>query len=400
MRLRPALDLARPAITSSSSVTSTGTQLWPVSRFTSRRPGVCRKSGTRAEAVGPDDLRVVARPPAAPRRRARRGGRSGRACPWRSSRRRASRHPPPTRAVIRWRRDGDPLGRAARGRQQRRSAVPSPARRRTPRSCRRGRRAARTGRRRRPRAGGPWARTPGLERAQHRAGHPPAAGDPAARRWSTAAPRATSAPGRGTRPRSTPDIGARRPCRARGPSVSGSSHATSGVQSASTSSGRRLFQAVLPALGELPCIVGGHRLVSLGRWSARRRSRISSRARWARASTRSWTPPRRSSRTSRPSTGERWRSRCCCTSATCCCRSRAWFNTLRAAYPHERFQWRRILGAYVVGVGVNSVAAGARRRRRRRSTSRSTASRTRRYPAVTSSFFVESVFDITDRARS
>ena len=45
------------------------------------------------------------------------------------------------------------------------------------------------------------------------------------------------------------------------------------------------------------------------------------------------------------------------------CRSRGWFNTLRAAYPNEAIQWRRILGSYVVGVGVNSVAAGARRRR-------------------------------------
>jgi uncharacterized membrane protein YbhN (UPF0104 family) len=36
-------------------------------------------------------------------------------------------------------------------------------------------------------------------------------------------------------------------------------------------------------------------------------------------------------------------------------RSRAAFNVLRAAYPAERFQWRRIWGAYVAGVGFNSV---------------------------------------------
>jgi uncharacterized protein (TIRG00374 family) len=36
-------------------------------------------------------------------------------------------------------------------------------------------------------------------------------------------------------------------------------------------------------------------------------------------------------------------------------RSRAAFNVLRAAYPSERFQWRRIWGAYVGGVGFNSV---------------------------------------------
>jgi glycosyltransferase 2 family protein len=36
-------------------------------------------------------------------------------------------------------------------------------------------------------------------------------------------------------------------------------------------------------------------------------------------------------------------------------RSRATFNVLRAAYPAERFQWRRVWGAYVGGVGFNSV---------------------------------------------
>ena len=43
-------------------------------------------------------------------------------------------------------------------------------------------------------------------------------------------------------------------------------------------------------------------------------------------------------------------------------RSRATFNVLRAAYPAERFQWRRIWGAYVAGVGFNAVVPGARRR--------------------------------------
>src|SRR2546426_10156131 len=38
------------------------------------------------------------------------------------------------------------------------------------------------------------------------------------------------------------------------------------------------------------------------------------------------------------------------------CRSRGWFNTLRAAYPREPIEWRRIAGAYVAGVGVNSIA--------------------------------------------
>jgi uncharacterized membrane protein YbhN (UPF0104 family) len=36
-------------------------------------------------------------------------------------------------------------------------------------------------------------------------------------------------------------------------------------------------------------------------------------------------------------------------------RSRAIFNSMRAAYPHERFQWRRIWGAYFAAVGFNNV---------------------------------------------
>ena len=35
-------------------------------------------------------------------------------------------------------------------------------------------------------------------------------------------------------------------------------------------------------------------------------------------------------------------------------RSRAAFNVLRAAYPTERFQWRRIWGAYVAAYGFNN----------------------------------------------
>lgn len=76
------------------------------------------------------------------------------------------------------------------------------------------------------------------------------------------------------------------------------------------------------------------------------------------------------------------------------CRSRGWFNTLRAAYPHERIEWRRIAGAYVAGVGVNSVVparAGdvTKIYLAKHGIPNST------YPAVTSSFFVESLFDTT-----
>jgi len=42
-------------------------------------------------------------------------------------------------------------------------------------------------------------------------------------------------------------------------------------------------------------------------------------------------------------------------------RSRALFNALRAAYPDERFQWRRVWGAYIAAVGFKNVvpAGGA-----------------------------------------
>ena len=77
-----------------------------------------------------------------------------------------------------------------------------------------------------------------------------------------------------------------------------------------------------------------------------------------------------------------------------CARSRGWFNTLRAAYPGERIEWRRILGAYIVGVGVNSILPArsgdvAKIYLAKQNVPNST------YPAVTSSFFVESLFDIS-----
>jgi uncharacterized membrane protein YbhN (UPF0104 family) len=77
-----------------------------------------------------------------------------------------------------------------------------------------------------------------------------------------------------------------------------------------------------------------------------------------------------------------------------CCRARGWFNTLRAAYPYERFRYRRILGAYTAGVGVNSVVPirggdVVKIYLAKHSIEGS------RYPTVTSSFFVESLFDTT-----
>src|SRR3954471_18561343 len=73
-------------------------------------------------------------------------------------------------------------------------------------------------------------------------------------------------------------------------------------------------------------------------------------------------------------------------------RSRAYYHTLRAAYPDERFQWRHIWGAYVAAYGFNNVvpARGGDVMKLflvHGSIPGST------YPAIGSSFFVEAVFD-------
>jgi uncharacterized membrane protein YbhN (UPF0104 family) len=74
------------------------------------------------------------------------------------------------------------------------------------------------------------------------------------------------------------------------------------------------------------------------------------------------------------------------------CRSRAWFNTLRAAYPNEPIQWRRIAGAYVAGVGVNSIIPARAGDVTKIYLAKQSVPNSS-YPAVTSSFFVDSVFD-------
>jgi uncharacterized membrane protein YbhN (UPF0104 family) len=73
-------------------------------------------------------------------------------------------------------------------------------------------------------------------------------------------------------------------------------------------------------------------------------------------------------------------------------RSRAWQNTLRAAYPGSAVPYGRISAAYLVGAGMNSVVPArvgdaVKIFLAKRSISRST------YPTVVSSFFVGSVFD-------
>jgi uncharacterized protein (TIRG00374 family) len=73
-------------------------------------------------------------------------------------------------------------------------------------------------------------------------------------------------------------------------------------------------------------------------------------------------------------------------------RTRAWFNTLRAAYPTESFRWRNVWAAQVVSTGINSVVparAGdvAKLYLARNSIPNSS------YPAVGSSFTVDAIFD-------
>src|SRR6266508_5868984 len=73
-------------------------------------------------------------------------------------------------------------------------------------------------------------------------------------------------------------------------------------------------------------------------------------------------------------------------------RSRAWQNTLRAAYPERSVPYTRITAAYLVGAGMNSVVPArigdaVKIFLAKRSIRRST------YPTVVSSFFVGSVFD-------
>lgn len=75
-------------------------------------------------------------------------------------------------------------------------------------------------------------------------------------------------------------------------------------------------------------------------------------------------------------------------------RSRAFFNVLRAAYPTETIQWRRIWGAYIAAYGFNNVipARGGDVIKVflvKTSIPRST------YPAVTASMMVEALFDLS-----
>ncbi len=73
-------------------------------------------------------------------------------------------------------------------------------------------------------------------------------------------------------------------------------------------------------------------------------------------------------------------------------RSRAYFNVIRAAYPTEHIQWRRIWGAYIAAYGFNNVVP-ARGGDLIRLFLTKTSVPNSSYPAVASSFAVEMIFD-------
>jgi len=73
-------------------------------------------------------------------------------------------------------------------------------------------------------------------------------------------------------------------------------------------------------------------------------------------------------------------------------RSRAFFHSLRAAYPAVRFQWRRIWGAYFAAVGFNNVVPARGGDVIKLFLTRSSIPGSS-YPTIAAAFFVESLFD-------
>jgi uncharacterized membrane protein YbhN (UPF0104 family) len=73
-------------------------------------------------------------------------------------------------------------------------------------------------------------------------------------------------------------------------------------------------------------------------------------------------------------------------------RSRAFFNSLRAAYPAVAFEWRRIWGAYFAAVGFNNVVPARGGDVIKLFLTRSSIPGST-YPTVAAAFFVESIFD-------
>jgi uncharacterized protein (TIRG00374 family) len=75
-------------------------------------------------------------------------------------------------------------------------------------------------------------------------------------------------------------------------------------------------------------------------------------------------------------------------------RSRAFFHSLRAAYPAVPFQWRRIWGAYFAAVGFNNIVPARGGDIIKLFLARSSIPGST-YPTVAAAFFVESIFDVT-----
>jgi uncharacterized membrane protein YbhN (UPF0104 family) len=75
-------------------------------------------------------------------------------------------------------------------------------------------------------------------------------------------------------------------------------------------------------------------------------------------------------------------------------RSRAFFNSLRAAYPASVIKWRRIWGAYFAAVGFNNVVPARGGDIIKLFLARSSIPGSS-YPTVAAAFFVEAVFDVT-----
>lgn len=73
-------------------------------------------------------------------------------------------------------------------------------------------------------------------------------------------------------------------------------------------------------------------------------------------------------------------------------RSRAYFNVIRAAYPTERIQWRRIWGAYIAAYGFNNVVPARGGDLIRLFLTKGSVPNSS-YPTVASSFVVELIFD-------
>jgi len=73
-------------------------------------------------------------------------------------------------------------------------------------------------------------------------------------------------------------------------------------------------------------------------------------------------------------------------------RSRAFFHSLRAAYPAVGFQWRRVWGAYFAAVGFNNVIPARGGDVIKLFLTRSSIPGSS-YPTVAAAFFVESIFD-------